>query len=213
MNEELCGHCKRSGCKSRCSKCKDVYYCNRECQVIDWKAKHKHECCKISDELRKRFEFRKPKTNQLLSTKKALGCMLTIVHSYYDINKNGLINMKGFLEMLNEINHFESSMYNNKEKVLINEGDYNNKLQWLNVCKKLKATSIDPQQLQTEESINNLISTNQIGLTKDQLWEYLLTSSRSGRRVSVRICYVLCVVLPCGLVQCSLYFLFLLLCN
>jgi hypothetical protein len=42
--------CSNEGCKTphgnfkKCSKCKKVRYCCRECQVADWK-KHKPDCC------------------------------------------------------------------------------------------------------------------------------------------------------------------------
>lgn len=35
---------------SQCSKCKQVYYCSRQCQQISWK-KHKHECCEKVDKV------------------------------------------------------------------------------------------------------------------------------------------------------------------
>ena len=28
----------------KCVKCKSVYYCSKDCQVKDWKNKHKSEC-------------------------------------------------------------------------------------------------------------------------------------------------------------------------
>lgn len=45
-SEELprCAHCsKQIPAKTRCSACKKVYYCNRECQKEDW-PKHKPTC-------------------------------------------------------------------------------------------------------------------------------------------------------------------------
>ena len=117
MNSQLCGHCNHAGCNSRCSKCKDVYYCDRKCQVADWKNKHKRECGKISPELEKRFEFTKPGSRVLISTKEAIDSMLVIVHNYYDINKNGLINFKEYLEMTNEICCFESSIHTSKTNI------------------------------------------------------------------------------------------------
>jgi hypothetical protein len=35
--------------QSRCSVCKDVHYCSRDCQIADWKA-HKQVCCKPREE-------------------------------------------------------------------------------------------------------------------------------------------------------------------
>lgn len=42
MNE--CQNCSKQNCSLRCSRCHLVYYCNRECQVAHWKAKHKRDC-------------------------------------------------------------------------------------------------------------------------------------------------------------------------
>jgi len=45
--------CARRGCFetetvdtpfSRCASCKVPYYCSRDCQVVDWKERHKHVC-------------------------------------------------------------------------------------------------------------------------------------------------------------------------
>ena len=40
--KRICNKCGDS-CKSKCSRCKKVYYCNRDCQKLDWKS-HKLEC-------------------------------------------------------------------------------------------------------------------------------------------------------------------------
>lgn len=37
-----CAKCSKEAFK-RCSKCKNVWYCSRECQVADWK-EHKPKC-------------------------------------------------------------------------------------------------------------------------------------------------------------------------
>ncbi|MCX5925562.1 MAG: ankyrin repeat domain-containing protein [Candidatus Dependentiae bacterium] len=40
-----CGLGEREGAPLRvCAKCKDVLYCSRECQVLDWKIQHKYDC-------------------------------------------------------------------------------------------------------------------------------------------------------------------------
>ena len=41
-----CGACfqRLNGDGKRCTKCKSVYYCSRECQIEDWNIKHKKEC-------------------------------------------------------------------------------------------------------------------------------------------------------------------------
>jgi len=46
---ELCSCCFKSlstDNRKCCVECKAVYYCNRECQVADWKAGHKKDCVK-----------------------------------------------------------------------------------------------------------------------------------------------------------------------
>ena len=40
-----CGSCNNPNSKLKCSKCKLIYYCNRECQVKHWK-EHKLICKK-----------------------------------------------------------------------------------------------------------------------------------------------------------------------
>lgn len=40
-----CDNCFRYSDKLlRCSRCHFYWYCNKECQTLDWKAHHKHEC-------------------------------------------------------------------------------------------------------------------------------------------------------------------------
>eukprot|EP01084_Bolivina_argentea_P240245 403668_1 len=39
-----CASCQTTGAVLRCSSCKRVYYCNKKCQRIDWKSKHKKQC-------------------------------------------------------------------------------------------------------------------------------------------------------------------------
>lgn len=41
--ESICSSCKSSTAKFRCSSCKLVNYCSRECQRNDW-SKHKRKC-------------------------------------------------------------------------------------------------------------------------------------------------------------------------
>ncbi|CAJ1958008.1 unnamed protein product [Cylindrotheca closterium] len=41
----ICFYCGKSSPSSRCGKCGIAFYCNRECQTIDWKnGRHKHAC-------------------------------------------------------------------------------------------------------------------------------------------------------------------------
>lgn len=39
-----CGSCQKEGAKLKCSRCKRVYYCARECQKENW-ALHRELCC------------------------------------------------------------------------------------------------------------------------------------------------------------------------
>jgi hypothetical protein len=44
--EDQCEWCGNKGATKRCGKCRKVCYCGRECQVMDWKVKHKALCGK-----------------------------------------------------------------------------------------------------------------------------------------------------------------------
>jgi hypothetical protein len=39
--------CKKNGCAMKCSKCRAIYYCGRECQNKDWKT-HKKVCAQMA---------------------------------------------------------------------------------------------------------------------------------------------------------------------
>eukprot|EP01084_Bolivina_argentea_P299866 516932_1 len=41
---QICANCATGKSHLRCSRCKQAYYCNKKCQSIHWKGKHKHEC-------------------------------------------------------------------------------------------------------------------------------------------------------------------------
>ena len=44
-----CSHCKtREGELRRCAKCHVAKYCSKECQSVDWKARHKKHCREIT---------------------------------------------------------------------------------------------------------------------------------------------------------------------
>lgn len=43
MDARACGHCSRINAELRCSRCRLVSYCARDCQKADWK-KHKKRC-------------------------------------------------------------------------------------------------------------------------------------------------------------------------
>ena len=48
----MCAACLKrlNGNGKKCTKCKSVYYCNKECQIKDWKEKHKMDCvCEIKE--------------------------------------------------------------------------------------------------------------------------------------------------------------------
>lgn len=51
--------CNLCGCKAekQCSKCKHVYYCSKEHQILDWKEGHKKECCDSSTERKSKLLF------------------------------------------------------------------------------------------------------------------------------------------------------------
>jgi len=46
-NRFTCKVCSKTGKKlKKCGRCKEVYYCSRDCQVEDWEAGHKNTCKK-----------------------------------------------------------------------------------------------------------------------------------------------------------------------
>ena len=47
---KFCGRpgCKKDSCAMKCSKCRVIYYCGRECQTKDWKA-HKRVCAQMAN--------------------------------------------------------------------------------------------------------------------------------------------------------------------
>ncbi len=52
-NKHVCLHCEVRGCDRKCSGCRSVTYCSKQCQVADWK-KHKVICrtlLQITDEI------------------------------------------------------------------------------------------------------------------------------------------------------------------
>ena len=46
-SEDSCGNCRQADAKQRCSKCKKVRYCNRDCQAADW-PRHRARCSSSS---------------------------------------------------------------------------------------------------------------------------------------------------------------------
>ena len=41
---KTCQYCNKSDCLLRCSRCRVVYYCSKECQFQDWHWRHKKDC-------------------------------------------------------------------------------------------------------------------------------------------------------------------------
>lgn len=52
----ICEYCTTKGCLAKCSRCKGVYYCSKECQVQDWKT-HKVNCKKVNNSVINIFYF------------------------------------------------------------------------------------------------------------------------------------------------------------
>ena len=45
LRMDMCFSCKKKDTKLQlCSNCKFITYCSKECQIEDWKERHKHEC-------------------------------------------------------------------------------------------------------------------------------------------------------------------------
>lgn len=59
-----CNKCQKQAYK-RCSKCKSVWYCSRECQVGDW-PQHKEKCKRITKEFEEAQEKQKQNVEALV---------------------------------------------------------------------------------------------------------------------------------------------------
>ena len=46
-----CGNCGKESPKHSCSRCRSVFYCDRECQKQHWKKGHKNFCATVSSVL------------------------------------------------------------------------------------------------------------------------------------------------------------------
>lgn len=97
-DEQTCSNCKKILTQNlRCSNCKSTYYCNRQCQVDDWRQGHK-TCCndlkKICDI--KPFEALpiETKLKPQARTKHALCCADNVVYMFGGFNP--LISMNNF---------------------------------------------------------------------------------------------------------------------
>lgn len=44
ISHTLCDYCMRAGATKKCGWCKRVSYCDRECQLLDWKRLHENSC-------------------------------------------------------------------------------------------------------------------------------------------------------------------------
>ena len=50
-----CENCKQEA-SNRCSRCKSVWYCSRECQIAHFKAGHKKICKQLAEEYNKKHQ-------------------------------------------------------------------------------------------------------------------------------------------------------------
>ncbi|MCP3659096.1 MAG: zinc finger MYND domain-containing protein [Bacteroidetes bacterium] len=70
-NNKTCYQCKKNGNKNlikKCKRCREVYYCSKKCQKIDWKSKHRNDCkpnFKILKNSRSVFNIRIPEKEKI----------------------------------------------------------------------------------------------------------------------------------------------------
>ena len=63
-----CAQCHTKNCELRCSQCKETYYCNRDCQIKNWKL-HRKEC-KLTKKYNNKLEKEEKKySNDLIMQK------------------------------------------------------------------------------------------------------------------------------------------------
>ena len=97
--EHKCGNCKKRLHKNpqRCSNCKTTYYCDRQCQLDDWKKAHRKYC----NNLKKIYDIKPFEALAIETiskppgrTKHALCCADNVVYLFGGFNP--LININNF---------------------------------------------------------------------------------------------------------------------
>ena len=64
----VCRACSADDVSMKCGGCKSTFYCDRECQLKDWRQGHKHECKLLQNRnkqysVKEKFEFTLPSLN------------------------------------------------------------------------------------------------------------------------------------------------------
>ena len=102
MNE--CGHCSKLGVLLRCSGCKVSFYCNQQCQRLDWKT-HK-KICKLMKNMENENE--NDSDNEWYDKSKYLERINKLL-AEYDLSKNkknGMVERLCNLYPNNDVNKF-----------------------------------------------------------------------------------------------------------
>lgn len=89
---------------NRCGKCKRAWYCSRECQVVDWKKKHKRRCAVQRVDRKNEKEYRRVEQNMNSDPEMQRALREGQEKGIYDLDfmhsAQGQLRRKGMMEWL-----------------------------------------------------------------------------------------------------------------
>ena len=114
MEDPKCGECGEVATQ-RCSKCKDAWYCSRECQLKNWK-QHK-ETCKLLSKIAEEAAI----TSRYLNIDKPVTILF---FDHFDDHAATKVVVKGYVLDARYEKLFEGDVTEAAKKALIEAGIY-----------------------------------------------------------------------------------------
>ena len=84
----VCGRCATGYRLKKCSRCKQVIYCSKKCQQVDWRKTHKRVCAPIQDNPKVISKLVRKRFNELRRQGKDTKVAMRIARTEYDLDKN-----------------------------------------------------------------------------------------------------------------------------